>query len=41
MMRSLLLSAGATLVAADAHGTTLTITTGTQQGFFKTGDDVG
>ena len=40
-MRSLLLSAGATLVAADAHGTTLTITTGTQQGFFKTGDDVG
>ena len=38
MMRSLLLSVGAALAAAE---TTLTITTGTQQGFFKTGNDVG
>ena len=37
-MRSLLLSVGAALAAAE---TTLTITTGTQQGFFKTGNDVG
>ena len=38
MMRSLLLSVGAALAAAE---TTLTITTGTQSGFFKTGNDVG